>query len=102
MLFHDFHVRPWFVKVHYFQVDYCIKNKNHGETFLLRVQVLTNGSGKHEYSDDVLIVKLDSVLKGASVDIIPGLIMENITDVYLYCLLYNRFLLTVCAPVSPL
>jgi hypothetical protein len=64
-------------------------NKNHGETFLLRVQVLTNGSGKHEYSDDVLIVKLDSVLKVASVDIIPGLIMENITDVYLYCLLYN-------------
>ena len=55
----------------------------------MRVQVLTNGSGKHEYSDDVLIVKLDSVLKGASVDIIPGLIMENVTDVYLYCLLYN-------------
>jgi hypothetical protein len=36
---------------------------------VLCVQVLTDGSGKHEYSGDVLIVKLGSVLNGALVDI---------------------------------
>ena len=35
---------------------------------------------KHEYSDDILIVKLDSVLKGALVDITPVLIMKKIID----------------------
>ena len=35
---------------------------------------------KHEYNDDILIVKLDSVLKGALVDITPVLIMKNIID----------------------
>ena len=33
------------------------------------VQGLTNGSGNHEYSGGVLIVKLGSVLNGALVDI---------------------------------
>ena len=33
------------------------------------VQVLTNGSGIHEYSGGTLIVKLGSVLNGALVDI---------------------------------
>jgi hypothetical protein len=35
---------------------------------------------KHEYNDDILIVKLDSVLKSALVDITPVLIMKNIID----------------------
>jgi hypothetical protein len=65
---------------------------------VLCVQVLTNNSGNiHEYCGDILIVKLDSVLKGALVDIIPVLIMKNIIDtsslwrisVYMYiCTLY--------------
>ena len=35
---------------------------------MLCFQVLTNGSGKHEYSGGVLIVKFGFVLKGALVD----------------------------------
>jgi hypothetical protein len=35
-------------------------------------QVLTNGSGKHEYSGGVLIVKFGFVLKGAVVDIMKN------------------------------
>jgi hypothetical protein len=36
---------------------------------VLCVQVLTNGSGNHEYSGGALIVKLGHVLNGALVDI---------------------------------
>jgi hypothetical protein len=36
MLFHDCHVRPWFVKVHYFQVDYCIKTSKEKCVFMLQ------------------------------------------------------------------
>jgi len=36
---------------------------------VLCVQVLRNGSGKHEYSGGALIVKLGSVLNGALIDI---------------------------------
>ena len=36
---------------------------------VLCFQVLANGSGKHEHSYGVLIVKLGSVLKGGLVDI---------------------------------
>ena len=39
---------------------------------VLGVQVLTNGSGKDEYSGSVLIVKFGFVLKGTLLDIIKN------------------------------
>ena len=39
---------------------------------MLCVQVLTDGSGKHEYSGGVLIVKFGFVLTGALVDIMKN------------------------------
>ena len=37
MLFHDFHVRPWFVKVLYFLVDYCIETSKEKCAFMVQV-----------------------------------------------------------------
>ena len=39
MLFQDFHVRPWFVKIHYFQVDYCIKTSKEKCVFMLQLLI---------------------------------------------------------------
>jgi hypothetical protein len=66
-------------------------NKHHGEIFQEKIPdgkrkkcVLCSSFHeqfwKHEYNDAILIVKLDSVLKSALVNITPVLIMKNIID----------------------
>jgi hypothetical protein len=35
----DRHVRPWFVNVHYFEVDYCIKTSKEKCVFMLQTSI---------------------------------------------------------------